>query len=46
MFLGTHSATINLIPPFGPGLSGVHNIRQDVDIGTIRVNYRFGLAGY
>jgi outer membrane immunogenic protein len=42
MFLGAHSVTINLIPPFGPGLSGVHNIRQDADIGTIRVNYRFG----
>jgi outer membrane immunogenic protein len=34
--------TLNLIPPFGTTISGTHNIQQDVDIGTIRVNYRFG----
>lgn len=42
MFLGTRSVTLNLIPPFGTTVSGIHNIQQDVDIGTIRVNYRFG----
>jgi outer membrane immunogenic protein len=42
MLMGTNSVTINLLPPFGAGLSGVHNIRQDVDMGTIRLNYRFG----
>ncbi len=42
LFMGTKSVTVNLIPPLGPGLSGIHNISQDVDIGTVRVNYRFG----
>jgi outer membrane immunogenic protein len=42
LFMGTKSVTLNLIPPAGTGLSGVHNIRQDVDVGTVRLNYRFG----
>jgi len=41
LFMGTNNVTLNLVPP-GAGLSGMHNISQDVDIGTIRVNYRFG----
>jgi outer membrane immunogenic protein len=42
LFMGTKSVTLNLLPPLGPGVSGIHNIRQDIDIGTVRVNYRFG----
>src|SRR5450631_2171403 len=42
LFMGTRSVTLNLIPPAGAGLSGIHNIRQDVDVGTVRLNYRFG----
>jgi outer membrane immunogenic protein len=42
MFMGTHGVTLNLVPSFGGGLSGIHNVSQDIDIGTVRVNYRFG----
>jgi outer membrane immunogenic protein len=42
LFMGNRSVTLNLIPPAGTGLSGIHNIRQDVDVGTVRLNYRFG----
>ena len=41
MFMGTNNVTLTLLPPL-PALSGQHNISQDVDIGTIRVNYKFG----
>ena len=41
MFMGTNNATLTLLPPL-PLLSGTHNISQFVDIGTIRVNYKFG----
>jgi outer membrane immunogenic protein len=37
LFMGT---ALNLIPPFGK--SGTHDINQDVDIATARLNYRFG----
>jgi outer membrane immunogenic protein len=40
LFMGTHSVTLNLLPPLA-GLSGIHNIRQDVDVGTVRLNYHF-----
>jgi outer membrane immunogenic protein len=40
MFMGTQSETLTLNA--GGGLSGMHNISQDVDIGTVRLNYRFG----
>jgi hypothetical protein len=36
------SVTLNLIPPFGSTLSGPHDIQQDVDVATVRLNYRFG----
>ena len=42
MVLGTKGVTLNLIPPFGTTLSGTHDISQDVDIATARLNYRFG----
>jgi hypothetical protein len=40
--MSTRSVTLNLLPRFGTGVSGIHNIRQDVDVGTVRLNYRFG----
>jgi outer membrane immunogenic protein len=27
---------------FGTGLAAISRIRQDVDVGTVRLNYRFG----
>jgi outer membrane immunogenic protein len=42
MFMGTKSVTLNLLPPLAPALSGIHSIRQDVDVGTVRLNYKFG----
>ncbi|MBI5320714.1 outer membrane beta-barrel protein [Bradyrhizobium sp.] len=42
LFMGTRDVNTNLIPPFGTGLAFTHRIRQDVDIGTVRVNYTFG----
>jgi outer membrane immunogenic protein len=42
--MGTNSVTLSPVPPFNlPALfATTHNISQDVDIGTIRVNYTFG----
>jgi outer membrane immunogenic protein len=43
LFMGTRSVTLNFIPPaVATGLAAVDNIRQDVDVGTVRLNYRFG----
>jgi outer membrane immunogenic protein len=42
LFMGTKNVTMNLLPPFPAGSSSSHSIRQDVDIGTVRVNYTFG----
>jgi outer membrane immunogenic protein len=39
LFMGTHS--VNLTTPAGV-LSRTDNIKQDVDIGSVRVNYRWG----
>lgn len=42
LFMGTKSVALNSLPPLAPALTGIHNIRQDVDVGTVRLNYRFG----
>jgi outer membrane immunogenic protein len=42
LFMGRKTVTNTLVPPFGVGLSGIHSISQDIDIGTVRVNYTFG----
>ena len=43
LFMGSHNNTFNFLPGTGfVGLSRVDNIRQDVDMGTVRVNYTFG----
>jgi outer membrane immunogenic protein len=39
LFLG--SRDINAVTPFG-AFSATDHIRQDADIGTVRVNYTFG----
>jgi len=44
LFMGSRDNTFNFTPAVAPfvGLSRVDNIRQDVDMGTVRVNYTFG----
>ena len=42
LFMGSRDVTLNRIPPFNPGISTINRIRQDGDIGTVRVNYTFG----
>jgi len=42
LFMGTNSVTQAITPAFGGVGSITHNIRQDIDIGTVRVNYTFG----
>ncbi|WP_428143369.1 outer membrane protein [Bradyrhizobium sp.] len=42
LFMGNRDVNLNLIAPFGTGLLFTHRIRQDVDIGTVRLNYTFG----
>jgi len=43
LFMGNHNNTFALNPGFGIiGTSRIDNIRQDVDMGTVRVNYTFG----
>ncbi len=40
LFMGNRNVTFSNVP--GGGVSRVDNIRQDVDMGTVRVNYRWG----
>jgi outer membrane immunogenic protein len=43
LFMGSRNNTFTLNPGLGViGTSRVDNIRQDVDMGTVRVNYTFG----
>jgi outer membrane immunogenic protein len=42
MFLGNHNATLNTTVPAPGGLSRIDSIRQDVDMGSVHVNYRWG----
>jgi outer membrane immunogenic protein len=41
LFMGHHNNTFTAVAPLGI-LSRVDSIRQDVDMGTVRVNYTFG----
>jgi outer membrane immunogenic protein len=41
LFMGSHNNSFTAVAPVG-GLSRTDNIRQDVDMGTVRVNYTFG----
>jgi outer membrane immunogenic protein len=40
LFMGRNNVTNDLTN--GNGVSGIHRIGQDVDIGTVRLNYTFG----
>ncbi len=42
LFMGNSNETLGFVSPFGPGASRTDNIRQDVDMGTVRLNYTFG----
>ena len=44
LFMGNRNNSFTLTAAAAPfvGLSRIDNIRQDVDIGTVRVNYTFG----
>jgi outer membrane immunogenic protein len=45
LFMGTHDVTASGVGNFGlaaGAFSATDRIRQDVDMGTVRVNYRFG----
>ena len=43
LFMGDHNNTFTVSPGLGlVGTSRIDNIRQDVDMGTVRVNYTFG----
>jgi outer membrane immunogenic protein len=43
-FMGTNNVTLNVVPPFPTAafLNANQRISQDIDIGTVRVNYTFG----
>ena len=41
LFMGSHNNSFTAVAPVG-GLSRIDNIKQDVDMGTVRVNYTFG----
>jgi outer membrane immunogenic protein len=42
LFMGSRDVQLNFVPAFGSGISTINRIRQDVDVGTVRVNYGFG----
>ena len=43
LFMGRNDVAFTTLPGFGaPPVSSAHRISQDVDIGTVRLNYRFG----
>jgi outer membrane immunogenic protein len=41
LFMGTRNVQLNAVSP-GSATSTIDRIREDVDIGTVRVNYSFG----
>ena len=42
MFMGNHNATLNTTAPAPGGLSRIDSVKQDVDMGSVHVNYRWG----
>jgi outer membrane immunogenic protein len=42
LFMGSRDVSFNGTAAFGGGFSRIDNIRQDVDMGTVRLNYTFG----
>jgi len=42
MFMANHNATLNTTAPAAGGLSRIDGVKQDVDMGSVHVNYRWG----
>ena len=42
LFMGSHNVTFAAMPALGIGFTRTDNIKQDVDMGTVRLNYTFG----
>ena len=42
LFMGTHNLNFVSVPALGGGFLFTDGIKQDVDMGTVRVNYTFG----
>jgi outer membrane immunogenic protein len=42
LFMGSNGVTFAAAPVLGIGFTRTDNIKQDVDMGTVRVNYTFG----
>lgn len=42
LFMGSHTLNFVAVPAFGGGFLYADGIKQDVDMGTVRVNYTFG----
>jgi outer membrane immunogenic protein len=42
LFMGTHNLNFVAVPVFGGGFLYTDGIKQNVDMGTVRVNYTFG----
>ena len=45
MFMGNRNATLTTTAPAPGGLSRIDNIKQDADMGSVHVNYRWGGPG-
>jgi outer membrane immunogenic protein len=42
LFMGTHNLNFTAVPPLAPAILFNDGIKQNVDMGTVRVNYTFG----
>jgi outer membrane immunogenic protein len=42
LFMGNHSTTLTTATPAPGGLSRIDSVKQDVDMGSVHVNYRWG----
>jgi outer membrane immunogenic protein len=42
LFMGSRNVQLNDVPPFNPTGFDINHISQNVDIGTVRINYGFG----
>lgn len=42
LFMGNRNVTFNTTAPLPGGLSRIDNVKQDVDMGSVHVNYRWG----
>jgi outer membrane immunogenic protein len=42
LFMGNGNRDFNFVPVLGGGFVFTDGIKQDVDMGTVRINYTFG----